>query len=311
MIQPPTPTFIVLLFVLLAREGWGQGARTDLPDRLKQATGLSPKDRWLTPFQLDNEDLGRLEAVQKYEVPDTFTLATSQSYFHTDNVYLTRNGRRSSSAWAGLFDLSYVPYSTYRWTPRLGVEQFVFRFWNEPRANFDGQTAFVSSHLDLTRDQAWSWDIACSLSRYEGNQYKTYPYRQVEVGTGLNWQHPLSRNHAVSVFGTYEINGRLTAPKALTRIENALSFGLIYRPLDQVSIQPYVQTALHYYPADTALQRNRHDFNLIAGLALTWTPTKNFSLGGGFNWTGNYSSLRYFDYDVALPAIGLFGSIGF
>jgi hypothetical protein len=101
------------------------------------------------------------------------------------------------------------------------------------------------------------------------------------------------------------------SPSFLSRLDNDATLSLIYFPLRQIRIEPYVRPEIRYYPTDSPTQVNRRDFHLRTGAIVTWTPQKNISFAAEMLWNGNYSSMVQGDYQVLLPSIGFFGSIAF
>jgi hypothetical protein len=208
--------------------------------------------------------------------------------------------------------LNFVPYSTYRWTPRLGVEQYLVRYDRESSQDFDGQVVSLSSRLDLTEDKAWFWDASVSLTRLETGHGNTGEfYRQAALKNSLAWFSRISPKRRLYFLGAADIIWRKASPEVFDRLDYGLTINLIYYPHTRVSLQPFVRPAFQLYTTDTATERNRHDLNLSTGLSAGWTPCRNVSMNGAVSWTKNYSSAAGNNYSVTVPAISVFASIGF
>ena len=244
--------------------------------------------------------------------PDTLTLATVQSFIHTDNVYEAEEDRRESSGWVGLFGVSYVPYATPRWTPRVAFQQALVRFTKESAGDYDSQILSLLSSLRLSANQEWTWHGGFTLSRYSGRFggggefYKYY-----SIDNSVTYRRALDARQSLQLFGAYWLSWRHTDPVEFSRIENALSLGLVYYPAPGLSIAPYVRPGLFLYTKDSSADTDRRDFHLNAGLAVSWTPLPQLAVGTGFNWTGNYSTSERRDYEELLPGVSLTLALGF
>ena len=112
-----------MLALLLLLVGFPQvSAQVPSPETLEQKRrgDISDFKAPVLKFRQSSET-GAVEPVQRAPAPDMFTLYTSQSYYHTDNLFLTAPNPQSANAWVGALGISFVPYSTYRWTPRFSV----------------------------------------------------------------------------------------------------------------------------------------------------------------------------------------------
>jgi len=259
-----------------------------------------------------NAGLGTVETVQRVPPPDTLTFATIQSYLHSDNAYETEGNRQSSDGWNGYFVASWVPYSTREWTPRLTLQESVYRFFDEPGANYESQSAVLSSRLALNSAQTWNWFAAASYWRYAGTLGgggKFYEY--VGLDSGLMYATAIGGRDDLMLVGTFLMRGRLSDPGYLTRIEPWLGLTLLYNPTPTVTLSPYVRPALFWYSNDSEFGENRRDFNLSAGFTATWTPIEYFSVSASYGWTGNYSSADFRSYTESLPMVSLFGTFSF
>ena len=244
--------------------------------------------------------------------PATLTFATVQSFIHTDNVYETEEDRRESPGWVGLFGVSYVPYSTLHWTPRVAFQQALVRFTKESPGDYDSQILSLLSSLDLSANQAWTWHSGFTLSRYYGRLGGGGEfYKYFSLDNSIAYRRALDAREEWHFFGAFWLSWRQTDPARLSRIENALSLGLIYYPAPGLSIAPYVRPALYIYPNDSSVDTDRRDFNLNAGLAVSWTPLRQLAVGTGFNWTGNYSTSERRGYEELLPGVSLTFTFGF
>jgi hypothetical protein len=112
--------FAFLVFFATAIATFAQAPAPEVVEQSRSGPMQQPLARFQSFWQ--SNELGSIELVDRTPPPPTITGYTVQSYFHTDNLFLTPYLHRSADAWVGAFGVSYVPYSTYRWTPRLIVE---------------------------------------------------------------------------------------------------------------------------------------------------------------------------------------------
>lgn len=268
-----------------------------------------------------NSDLAGLQPVNKYPVPKTFTIATAQTVFWTDNAFLTNEGPQASSfGYSGRFLATYVPYSTYDWTPSISFEQQIVRYDRESILDFNAQTLRVASKYDLNPDKSWSWTAADSIQRlYTDRANLGQYYSQNLLENEIDYTHPIFGQTNLFFVGAYNIGWRLTDPNYYSRVDNSLLFSIVYLPVREVSLQAYARPAIYAYTdnnefntATTELYpQGRTDYNIALGTMVTYSPIKEVSLNANFNWIGNYSNLGDREYRTISPALTLSGAVGF
>jgi hypothetical protein len=314
VVSTPLQRLVVILFsTTLAGGIFNLAARAaDPPERLRPFTPFSRLD-WPAPFAgQTNADVGDLQPVRLHRPPDTLSLATAQSFIYTDNAYETKTQRRGSEGWVGLFGVSYVPYSTRRWTPRLAFQESLVRFGREGAADYDSQSVTFLSSLDLDAAQSFSWQGGLTLARYSGRVGgggEFYKYLSIEHS--LLWHHALDPHRRWHFFSAYSLGWRNTAPSYLGRLENALSLAVVYQPAARLSLAAHVRPAVFNYLQDSPLDQDRRDFNLNAGLTASWTLLQQVALTAGYNWTGDYSSSPGRGYEESMPGVSLAARFGF
>jgi hypothetical protein len=90
-----------------------------------------------------------------------------------------------------------------------------------------------------------------------------------------------------------------------------LSFSLAYYITPELSVGPYVRPGARVYFNDTHFQHDRDDFNLSAGLDVTWQPCKYTSLSADLSHTDNYSNNSAQSYEETTPGFSVTGTIKF
>jgi len=285
-----------------------------------QQTIESLRTRPLTAGQQDeqkwqlthNEDIGQIELVRKEPPPPTVTLATAQSFFYTDNILLTESDRIKSVGWNGWFNAVVIPYSTFRWTPSISVEQHLFRYNNSPASDFDAQILALGSALSLNEERSWSWNVSYSLWRlYSAHAGHSEFYKQGELANSLSWYRSLSDDESLRLRISTALAWRHVTPSNFDRLSAELGAGIEFYPIRSIQIFPFVNVAGRFYPTDTDGVRERRDFTVQSGAAVSWRPHKNLNLSASFTWVGNYSSAERLNYDVVLPILGIAANISF
>ena len=265
-------------------------------------------------------DLAGLDLVNQYPVPNTLTLSTDQSVFFTDNAFLTHNNDVSSFGYNGRLRATYIPYSLRDWTPSISFEQQFIRYDHTSILDFDAQTVQVASKYDIFKDKSLSWTASYSLQRlYTDRASLGEFYKESFFDNGLAYVKPIFGQQNLFFFGAYDIGWRLTDPQLYSRVDNSLLFSVVYLPVPQVRIQPYLRPAIYAYTDNeeispttgTLVYRSRTDYDVALGVNASYFPIKEIALNASVNWTGNYSNVGDREYTVTTPVLGVSGTIGF
>lgn len=300
--------FLAPQFPLLAAQEAPQQTLESLRSG-KAALGAASQFTW--PLS-QNEDIGNIELLRKEAPPPTLTVATVQSLFYTDNVLLTEANRIKSVGWNGWFKTTLIPYSTFRWTPSIGLDQHLFRYKDSSSSDFNAQILTLASTLKLNEERTWSWTISYSLWRlYSVHGEDADFYKQGELVNSLSWYHALTADGNFALTLSTALAWRHVTPGRFDRVSGELGAGLVFYPFKTVEFSPFVNVAARYYPTDTDTIHNRRDFTLENGANLNWRPHKNVSLGCTFTWVGNYSNADTLDYSVLLPFVGVGAHLSF
>jgi len=275
------------------------------------------EDRRLTEFSLPpsaltNRDIGDLRWVQSSEPPPTIIVSTWQTVFYTDNVFLTHADKRESTGWNGDMAIQFIPYSTWRWTPWIAADYFLYRYQREPSEDFDGQSLTIGSRLNLSEDQAWRWDLSYSLWRFtEARDRSDEFFKEGLLENEITWTALLSARPAIYSEIGYGMAFRHASPGEFDRLENELGLRLHYFPWRALRITPYGRAAIRQYTADEGTEGHRSDLHFESGLVATWDISRNFSLHAEVNATWNDSNRSEEDYEVFEPQISLYAELDF
>jgi hypothetical protein len=286
----------------------------------------------------ESSELGDIEPVQRYPKPAMFSFSTQQQFFYTDNVFYTHQNEQGSMAYLGNYTASYVPYSLRDWTPRVTLQYNMVRYDKVTDANFDNESALFSSQYIFGGDRAWTWTAAVNISRFtEASQGSDHEfYREVFYDNQVAHTQKLPVNTPLFFVAAYDVGYHQTAPSAYDRLDNTLSFSLAWYPMPEVSITPFVRPSERIYFTDTADinqaggtfvngagnvvtvlpnhvrgQHDRNDFNITAGMDVTWTPIKYLSVSADCYTSHDYSNNSGLSYDQSSPSLSLTGSYKF
>ena len=168
--------------------------------------------------------------------------------FWTDNAFVSPTNKVGSFGYNGELKATYVPYSTYDWTPSLSFEQQFIRYDHTSILDFDSQTVSISSKYDLNPNKSWSWIATYSLQRlYTDRANLGEFYKESFLQNEIDYIHPIFDQSNLYFVGTYNIGWRLTDPGYYSRVDNSLLFSMVYQPVQEVSIQPYLRSAIYSY----------------------------------------------------------------
>jgi hypothetical protein len=269
----------------------------------------------------EDHDLAGLEVVKTYPEPKTFTAFTSQSVFWTDNAFLQKESHVSAFGYSGRFGVSYVPYSTRDWTPSINFSYQIIRYDRTSVLDFEAMTLAFGSAYNLTKDKSWTLTNTYSLQQLNSPRLGLGNfYNESFLDNQLSYIKPISEKNNLYFLGVAEIGWRLTDPGYYSRIDNSLLFSLIYAPVQEVKVQAYVRPAAYVYTDDEEFNFNtdtvdtgqgRTDFNLSTGIMGTYSPIDQLALNANLNWTGNFSTVGFREYQAFTPTLTLSGSYAF
>jgi len=299
-----------------------------------QQNGLSNPDANPLPAEPEsNADLGQLDFVQKYPKPDRFTFSSTQQFFYTDNVFFTNSNPVASTAYLGSYTGSFVPYSTRTWIPRVSFQYNMVRYGSVASGDFDNENLAFSSPYAFGKDDSWTWTPSATLSRFTAPHSNDHEfYKEALFDSQITHTQQLSKTVPLFFTAGYDLSYHLADPDQFDRLDNTLSFNLIYYPIPELSIGAYVRPSAriflnnvkestsaedyYYYPAVRVTnvyldQHDRDDFNLSEGIDVTWHFSKYASLSADFTNTDDYSNNAQFSYSQTSPGVSLTGTIGF
>jgi len=287
-------------------------AQDPAAETLQQRVGLPTQVASPTTPVKTDEDLGEISVVQKAPVPETFTFSTSQQFFYTDNVFFTDVNPVGSTAYLGSYTASFVPYSLRDWTPRVAVQYNMVRYGSVASGDFDNENISLSSQYVFSKDRSWTWTASVNAARFTAPHANDHEfYKEFVYDNQISHVEKLSKTLPLFFVAAYDLAYHQANPADFDRLDNILSFSLVYYPLPSVSISSFVRPASRDYFTNTANQTDRTDFNLSEGLDVTWQPWKYASLSADFTHTNDYSSSTHQSYNESSPGVSVTGTVKF
>ncbi|HEY2104131.1 MAG TPA: hypothetical protein VGH08_12865 [Chthoniobacterales bacterium] len=266
--------------------------------------------------EITDPELGDISLVMRLPRPKMFSFSTSQSLNFTSNAFLVEDHAQNAFFWNGRADVSFIPYATRDFTPRLTFEQNWFRYDHFSELDFDSQSLQLDARYNLTRDRSWFFDGSYALTRLcsqhpsIGEFYKFGFLNASVTHVGSITSLPIS--FGISG-GAYWRHGE---PSTFDRIAPYLSALAIYNFCPTVQLSGFIRPEWQFYTNDPN-SSSRQDFNLSVGTTLSWTPVEYVTLAasvayiGNFSSVGNSPSVGFGRYDVVTPGIVVAARIAF
>ena len=264
------------------------------------------------PLQLrvTDPELGEIDIVSRKPRPKMFTFATTQSFNYTNNAFLVRNGEQDAFFWNGVFDVSFVPYATSSFTPRLTFEQNFFRYNRFSRLDFDSNSLDLDLRYDLNRSGSWFVDGYAAVARlYSPRSSADEFYKFALLNGNITNVRPLGQT-SIYLASSAGVNWRVGDPSAFDRIDPYLYFALTYSPFENIFFGAFLRPELRFYTNDP-IKSSRTDFDLLVGANVSWTPVRYLALGATVSFIDNFSNSGPAEYDVVTPALVLSARIAF
>lgn len=298
--------------VLAAAPVSGLWAQERAAEALQQSVGLRPEAATPPDESGLDADLGQLEAVQRFPKPDTFTVSTTQQFFYTSNVFYTDHDQVASTAYAGSYSASYVPYSLRDWTPRITLQYNMVRYGSEASGDFDNENAAFSNQYVFSDDRAWTWTASVNASRFTAPHENDHQfYQEIVYDNQISHVTQLLKDTPLFFIASYDLAYHQADPVEFDRLDNTISLSLSYYPIQSVSLSAFVRPAARTYVTNTSTQNGRDDFNLCEGLDATWQICKYASVSADFTQANDYSNNSDQSYDSTSPGVSLTGTLKF
>jgi len=260
--------------------------------------------------EITDPELGDISLVMRLPRPKMFAFSTSQSLNFTTNAFLVQDNAQNAFFWNGRADLSFIPYATRDFTPRLTFEQNWFRYDHFSELDFDSQSLQLDARYNLTRDRNWFVDGSYAITRLYsqhpsiGEFYKFGFLNASVTRVGTITSLPIS--FGISG-GAYWRHGE---PSTFDRVAPYLSALAIYNVCPTVQLSGFVRPEWQFYTNDPN-SSSREDFNLSVGTTLSWTPVEYVTFAASAAYIGNFSSVGFERYDVVTPNILVAARIAF
>ena len=296
-----------LVFATLPAFAQSPGAES-VQQRNKLPGLLSPT----ASIRAADQTLGDIKIVQEYPKPEMFTFTTTQEFFYTDNVSYVHDNPQGSAAYAASYTGSFVPYSTRDWTPRLTVQYNMFRYDSESSGDFDNEQAVASSNYVFGTGRDWSWTAGVAASRYTAPHVGDDEfYREMIYDNFVTRVLPLSTDTPLNLVMTYDIAYHQASPSVFDYLSNGLVITLVYNPIPEITIAPYINPAVRSFFTNTPTQNDREDAHLVEGLDVGWQPWEYVSLDASIYHVNDYSNSSALSFNYTIPGVSLSGQYKF
>ncbi len=284
-----------------------QSAAETLQQKVSLREATSPP----APVNSDS-DLGDIDVVQRLPKPEMFTASTSQQFFYTDNVFYTNANQTHSSGYLGSYTASVVPYSTAQWTPRITLQYNMVRYGSAASGDFDNENLAFSNQYIFSSDRSWSWTATINLSRFTAPHFNDHEfYQEVVYDNQITHVQQLIKDTPLFFIAGYDLAYHQANPADFDRLDNTLSFNLVYYPIPALSVGPFVRPGARIYLTNTSFQHDRDDFNLTEGFDVTWQPCKYVAISADITRSDDYSNNAGESYEDTVPGLSLTGTVKF
>jgi hypothetical protein len=297
-----------VLTIALPLRAQEEAARVETQDIYNRQ--LSPLARQPATTPISDTELGEIDLVLRQPRPKMFTFSTNQSYNFTDNAFLVRGDKDQAWFWNGRADVSFVPYATRDFTPRLTFEQNWFRYDHLSKLNFDSQSFLLDLKYDLTPDDRWFVEGSYAWSRLY-SQFDTtgefYTFGLLNLDATHVISLPQLPIYIALTAGSYWRQGD---PSRFDRLGPYIGAFGVYTLSREWQLSAFLRPEFQIYLNDPD-KGGRKDFNLTVGSTLSWTPVQYVTVGATASYIGNFSNAGPRGYNVITPAVILAASIAF
>jgi hypothetical protein len=250
-------------------------------------------------------DLGEQWILKEAERHRAFSIGVGASYAATNNVALVREGELSDSYLLTQAGANWVPaigkgffgqvYGRYEW----------YQYDKYDVLDFDAINAGAGILWISTKVQGLS-----AYARYEFEQLRLPDggeefYTDHGIDAGVLKIFPLSRAHYWFVGAGGELSLD-TDPEISQRHELKVHAGYNLQVTRWLKLDLIYQASGLFYP-----ERDRNDFNQVAGASLTASPWQWAAIGVSGSYAFNRSEESVFDYDAGTVGVSLSATVFF
>ena len=297
------------LFLSVMAQGLAQDVRVETQQQARARNENTLVEQG-TPEEVADPELGEINLVSRAPRPKMFTFSTLQTLNYSSNAFLTRNDTESDFFWNGGVGMSFVPYATRNFTPRLTFGQNWFRYDRFSELDFDAQSLQLDLKYDLNRDDTWyvngSYTVARLYSPHDSTgEFYRYGFLSGSI-THLVQLRTAPINFALSG-GAYWRHGD---PSLSDRVSGYLNVAATYNLRETIQLSGFTRPELQHYTHDLS-GSSREDLNLTVGASLSWTPTQYVALAATASYIGNFSTVSERRYDLVIPTFIIAAQIAF
>lgn len=261
-------------------------------------TPLSDDEMALGEATISEDDSFGEQAILKSQPRvRTFVITGDASIFYTDNVALTRRGKRDDSFLVAHAAASWMPRVSRTIEAQMGAAVSTFRYSDTSALDFTNLT--IGAGLYWTPDRLRGVTL---FTRYDfiellnrgGNEI----LRDHEFTVGAQRIFVLGRSHAFTI-GALGMVG-IAEPDAAERSQVGLFAGYRLQLTRQLETEIFYRAAAHFYT-----DAGRFDGNQVLTLLMRYGFTPWAEANGFFSFGNNRSEASVFEYDVLTAGAGV------
>ncbi len=121
----------------------------------------------------------------------------------------------------------------------------------------------------------------------------------------------LSTEIPLSLVAAYDITYHQAAPSVFDYLSNGVTFSLVYNPINEVTISPYISPSVRNFFTDADGQNDRIDAHLAEGLDVIYSPWKYCALDASIYHVNDFSNNSGLSFNYTIPGVSLTGEYKF
>lgn len=298
-------TALVLGLFFTGSLAFAQDVRVETQQQARTREQNVPGEEEQQPEVADAE-LGDINLVSRTPRPKMFTFSTSQSLNFSSNAFLVRDGEQSDTFWNSRAGVSYVPFASRDFTPRLTFDQNWFRYGDFGQLDFDSQSLQLDLKYDLNRNDTW----------YVNGSYAGARLYAPHSSIGEFYTYGFLNGSITHLFqlGTTPINLGVTGgaywrhgdPSLSDRVSGYLNVLAVYNISETVQLSGFTRPEVQHYTHDVS-GSSREDLNVTIGATVSWSPNQYVAVAATASYVGNFSTVGERRYDLITPSL-IFGA---
>lgn len=243
------------------------------------------------------EDIGLIEPVAEDEMAGKFRASVTLNNTYTTNAELTGYNDSSDYLFLPIVQVGYKKPLTSQITFDIAAKLEIALY-----AKYD-QRAFIGYSLLTTLDwrpkpNAPRFYIGVEPYRYDSINNGGLLTSAIGFSAGTDWGYAFNQGASLAFIG-YTFTDYLADPSSDSRTQNKVVLGITH----QIRPQLFGQLIYAWQYSDF-INADRHDFQNLIGLNLTYQINANLFTTLGGSWVGNDSDANKASYESAGGSLG-------